>query len=529
MTKEELKDKLASITDISFEKSVIGAILMDFKLFQNAKDIGITKSHFQDDFCKRMFVVSEMLHEQNRFDEISYSHLLSGFKTKFGEKQQARLDGKLMTPVQAVLLLRSLISSTASFKADCYKLIENLLIKNLYLSVLECCERIEDKYSILETISTHNEQIKLIANLIPTLGTESALSVYNEVFKQDTNILNGTALSDSLYLDYDSMNGHEFKKGELIIIGARPSMGKTATMLNWAQRLYKRSEVGLNQFCGKVGIVSLEMSNSAIIRRLKSQLASFPKWKLKTENDLKIEKSILIKRGVDLSKYVLAKDPRSELNDIVQQVNSMAKQGCEAIFIDYLGLITNSFYRNNKVLEIGSITSTLAKLAKSNNIPIFLLSQLSRECEKRSGFDKRPQLSDLRDSGSIEQDADQIFMLFRPAYKNYKLTGYEDPNGYEMPEFADNSRLLEVNNLKNRNGNVGDFFLLEYHLETQEIKDFGSSSVCVCKHEQPHYFESYIICECCNRTYERNSNIEPNKKLDIYEKKVDNGFGFGGF
>lgn len=228
-----------------------------------------------------------------------------------------------------------------------------------------------------------------------------------------------------------------FKPGELIILAARPSMGKTAFSLN----LLLNAAIGQNK---SVAFFSLEMSSQSIIDRMLSTetgiaMGNIQKGLLWDDDYTKIGESI-----AKLSEFNIYIDDesntlpviKSKLRKIVVEKGKM-----DLVVIDYLGLINTSGmrYAGNRVQEVGELSRSLKEIAKEMKCPIIALSQLSRENEKRP--DKKPILSDLRDSGSIEQDADLVIFLYRDEYY--------DPD-------TDRKGITDILVRKNRNGEVWD-------------------------------------------------------------------------
>ena len=198
------------------------------------------------------------------------------------------------------------------------------------------------------------------------------------------------------------------KRGKLITIAGRPGMGKTAFVLSLLEGLLEQDI--------PTGFISLEMTNKEIIERLicmrgfdnnnirKNLHIEDPFIKAQYINELE---------AVSQVPFYIDEDSGIGINDIKQKLYSLWGKGCKVVAIDYLQLLHLSG-RKTTTEEIGEITRMLKSLAKKLDMTIFLLSQLSREVEKRS--DKIPNLSDLRSSGDIEQDSDMVIFIFRPAY-----------------------------------------------------------------------------------------------------------------
>lgn len=220
------------------------------------------------------------------------------------------------------------------------------------------------------------------------------------------------------YKELDESTGG-FKPGELIIIAGRPGMGKTTFAINLIKNMCYASN--------RVAMFSLEMSESS----LASKIVSF-------ESNVLLKKILNHKLNPEdwervsfsthrFKKYNLLIDDSSYVNVSTIEEEISKIENIDIIFVDYLQLIvSDALIGANRVLEVAKITRTLRAIAKDKNVPIVVLSQLSRANEAR--VDKRPMLSDLRDSGSIEQDADKVLFLYRPGYYSEK----EDPSKCEV-------------------------------------------------------------------------------------------------
>ena len=267
----------------------------------------------------------------------------------------------------------------------------------------------------------------------------SSAELLNEIFIDlKDKFLNKNILGlESGFHDLDSII-QGFQKSDLIIIAGRPSMGKTALSLNITTNIIQNSKLPILFF-------SLEMSKEQIMYRLLAMETNINQIRLRNgklnQNDwIKVNRIINI-----FSKLPLFIDDTSDLS--IQDIRSKIKMlifeqnQIGLVIIDYLQLMQNSKFKlENRVQELSQITRSLKLIAREFNIPIIALSQLSRSVENR--LEKRPLLSDLRESGSIEQDADLVIMLYR---KNY----YNDLN---LDETDNNIELIIA---KQRNGPTG--------------------------------------------------------------------------
>lgn len=227
-----------------------------------------------------------------------------------------------------------------------------------------------------------------------------------------------------------------FQKSDLVILAARPSMGKTAIALAMAQN----AAIQANK---SIGIISLEMSKEQLVERMFCSLLEVDSWKLHkgklTEQDF--ERMGPVMDQLAKSSIYIDDAMGSSITELRAKVRRLQMEhGLDMLLIDYLQLMSGE-NPMNRVQEISEISRSLKELARELQIPIIALSQLSRSVENRP--DKRPILSDLRDSGSIEQDADIVMMLYREDYYN--------PD--DCPEEEKN--VLEVNVIKHRSGPIG--------------------------------------------------------------------------
>jgi len=218
------------------------------------------------------------------------------------------------------------------------------------------------------------------------------------------------------YIELDNIT-LGFQKSDLIIIAARPGMGKTSLVLGMALNITLKEKI-------PVALFSLEMSKHQVGQRLMSaqsriDLQRFRDGKIKDDEWTKLGRAVgkltECKLYVDDTAFLTVMDLRSRARMMA------STYGIKMIIVDYLQLMqSTSNYRGNKVQEITEISQNLKSIAKELNIPVIAVSQLSREVEKREN--KRPQLSDLRESGSIEQDADLVAFVYRDEYYDENST-----------------------------------------------------------------------------------------------------------
>lgn len=233
-------------------------------------------------------------------------------------------------------------------------------------------------------------------------------------------------------------------RGDLVIVGARPGMGKTSFALNIATNFAKAS--------GKaVAIFSLEMSAEQLVTRIISSEALVDSYNLRT-GQLKNEDWDNIADVISqLSGTEIYIDDTSAITTTEMKAKLRRIKNLGMVVVDYIGLMQSTSNTDNRAQQVGEISRNLKIMAKDFGVPIVCCAQLNRGTESRPGAGKRPTLADLRDSGSIEQDADIVMFLYRDEY--YKDIGGQQENDAEA---ADSANTAEVIIAKNRHGSVGN-------------------------------------------------------------------------
>lgn len=278
---------------------------------------------------------------------------------------------------------------------------------------------------------------------------KEAIACIEEASKRE-NTLNGVPAG---YTQLDRMtNG--WQNSDLIIVAARPSMGKTAFVLSMARNMavdHKKA----------VAIFSLEMASLQLVNRLISAEAELPSSKIRTGqlNNEEWQKLDYRARKLEEAPIFIDDTPAISIFEFRAKCRRLKRQhNIDIVIIDYLQLMTGPpESRGNREQEVSNISRSLKGIAKELSIPIICLSQLNRSVEARP--DKRPQLSDLRESGAIEQDADVVAFIHRPEY--YGFT--EDENQMSLKGIA------EIIIAKHRNGAVGDVRLRFQHEYTRFV------------------------------------------------------------
>lgn len=295
--------------------------------------------------------------------------------------------------------------------------------------------------SVEDILNTLESKLFNLTNEIQSVEILSSVDLFSNIFLE----LKEKSLKPSLgglssgFYDLDSFT-QGFQKSDLIIVAGRPSMGKTALCLNIASNIVKQSKLPVIFF-------SLEMSKEQLAYRLLATETMVNPLRLRNGNlykndweklNIAIKELASLPLFIDDTANLSIQDIRSKIKKVFFEQNKVG-----LVIIDYLQLMQHSKSKTeNRVQELSQITRSLKNLAREFKVPIIALSQLSRSVENR--MTKRPILSDLRDSGSIEQDADLVLMLYRESYYN--------PNNLNQNSETDITELIIT---KQRNGPVG--------------------------------------------------------------------------
>lgn len=281
------------------------------------------------------------------------------------------------------------------------------------------------------------KRILEISNRRSSTGFVSIRDVVMEVFEKVEFLYNnrgGTTGIPSGFVDLDRMTAG-FQRSDLIIVAARPSVGKTAFALNIAQNVGVRAKE-------TVAIFSLEMSAAQLVQRMVCAEANVDAQRMRTGNlqDDDWEKLTMAIGALSEAEIYIDDTPGITVADIRAKCRRLKKErGLGMILIDYLQLISGRGKAGeNRQQEVSEISRTLKMIARELEVPVIALSQLSRGVEQRQ--DKRPMMSDLRESGSIEQDADIVSFLYRDDYYDKE---------------SEKKNIIEIIIAKQRNGPVG--------------------------------------------------------------------------
>lgn len=420
------------------EQSVLGAILLDGECISEVFEIlrpdqFYLKSHRD--------IYSTMVSMFNQGRPIDAVTLIEDLKAQgiYDEVGKAEYIVKLADSVP--------ITSNVSYYA-------NIVAQKAYIrNLIEACDEISsacytEEGSAMEIMDMAEQKIYDILKD----RTKKSFSTLSELLMEayDTiELLTDKEKVDSLkilshFQDLDNLTGG-FNNSDLVILAARPGVGKTAFALNIARNVAKYSGK-------KVCFFSLEMGAQQLATRMLSAEALVDSYKLRN-GDIEDEDWIKLAQGCSvLSKFPILVDDNSNITVTEMKAKLRRVNNLGLVIIDYLQLINPGKRSENRVQAVSEITRNLKIMAKDLNVPIITLSQLSRGIESR-GENQKPRLSDLRESGSIEQDADSVLFLARDYYAD------QDDKADE------NSNIAQCIVAKNRHGATG-------HIDLQWIPQF---------------------------------------------------------
>jgi len=403
----ETKDLRLPPHNIEAEKGVIWGILLDNEVMYNIEAVSLKPEDFYQPEHQAIFeAILRLYHEHRRIDVVTVADEL---KKEWKLEQVGGLDyiNELAVSVisPSVAYEYAKIVKEKSVLRKILKVAQDI-IAQVYeeKDVREILDAVESKIFNLTQVDFF-DSMRHIREILDMRAED-----YMKLAQDPDSLTKGKVNTGFKTVD-DFLGG--FKPWELIVLAARPSMGKTSFALNVAAN-------AATKFGKSVAIFSLEMGSEQIVDRLLSleaevPLVKFTKWEL-DDNDFEKIGDAMAKLGVaDIHIDDRGGSTVAEIRSKLRRLK-IEKGKLDLVIVDYLQLMHSPTWRfaGNRVQEIGEISRGLKELARELNVPILALSQLSRAVEARA--DKKPQLADLRESGAIEQDADTVLMLFREDY-----------------------------------------------------------------------------------------------------------------
>ena len=454
--------------NIEAEQSVIGSILLNNEIFDEI-NLLINSKNFYDPMHQKIFMAIEKLiysgmlanpitlknYFENEKDEINIPNYLVKI-TKFSTSSRQAIEYSKL--IYDLYVKRELIKISENI-IDTAKLndLDNdgkSIIENFEKSLFDLAE----KGSFSSSLVKFDEAMKM------------TIEMASSAYKNEEGIVGvPTGLID---LDYRLGGLHE---SDLLIIAGRPSMGKTALATNIAFNAAKKIQNDGRK--STIAFFSLEMSSEQLSTRILAEQSRIKSNDIRRGKISEEQFDKFIETSKNISELPLYIDETPAIS--IAALSNRARRikrlyGLDMVVVDYIQLMKASNFREGRVQEISEITQGLKALAKELSVPVLALSQLSRAVEHRD--DKKPQLSDLRESGSIEQDADVVMFVYREAYY---LQGKEPrPATVEHAEWQakmnDISHLAEIIIGKQRHGPTGNV-MLEFEAMFTKFKDLQNN------------------------------------------------------
>ena len=464
-----IKNKLEELpNNIEAEQSVIGSILLSNEIFDEI-NILISSKNFYDPMHQKIFSALEKLiysgmlanpitlknYFENEKDELNVPEYLVKI-TKFSTSSRQAIEYSKL--IYDLYVKRELIKISENV-IDAAKLndLDNdgqKIIENYEKSLFDLAE----KGSFSSTIVKFDEALK------------QTIEMASSAYKNDEGIVGvPTGLTD---LD-DRLGG--LHKSDLVIIAGRPSMGKTALATNIA--FYAAKKIQDEGKKSSIAFFSLEMSSEQLSTRILAEQSRIKSNDIRRGriSEEQFDKFIETSKNITELPLYIDETPAISIAALSNRARRIKrKYGLDMVVVDYIQLMSATNYREGRVQEISEITQGLKALAKELSVPVLALSQLSRAVEHRD--DKKPQLADLRESGSIEQDADVVMFVYREAY--YAERKEPRPATVEHAEWQ--AKMNEVSNLaeiiigKQRHGPTGNI-MLEFEAMFTKFKDIQNN------------------------------------------------------
>ncbi|SET01620.1 replicative DNA helicase [Oceanicella actignis] len=405
--------------NIEAEQAVLGALLVNNEVFDRIASI-IEPHHFYDPVHQRIYeLIASRVNKGMLATPVTLKAFIEqdeGIREIGGAEYLLRLAGAAVSVSAAPDYARTI--HDLAVRRDLIRIGEEIRWKAARMDLeTEPREQIVEAEQALYALA---EKGKYEGGFKSFLSASiEAIHVANQAYQRD----GGLAGIPTGLIDLDRKLGG-LHPSDLLILAGRPSMGKTTLATNIAfnvARAFREGERPDGTFGtidgGKVGFFSLEMSAEQLATRILSEAARVPSEKIRRGDMEEEEFQRLVDASRELERMPLYIDdtPALPISTLAARARRLKRQhGLDLLVIDYLQLVRPASAKDSRVNEVSEITQGLKAIAKELNIPVIALSQLSRQVEARE--DKRPQLSDLRESGSIEQDADVVMFVFREEY-----------------------------------------------------------------------------------------------------------------
>jgi len=420
---------------IEAERALLGAIIIKPESFDLVGGMIDSSDFYLPEHQHIFSALSSMYMQSKTIDTVTLINAL----VEQGDRDQ---EGG----IQYVSLIANSVPSTANVK-EYAKIVKD---KATLRSLIKACDEInesayEGSAPVRKIVDSAEQKIFDILHDKESKEFRKISDILGNVWQEIANLSTHGASQKGAKTGFNGIDNYlvQMGPGDLIIVGARPGMGKTSFAMNIAVNVAKTKKA--------VAIFSLEMSGEQLVHRIISCEGMIDSKVLRTGKLSEEDWSRLAHVVEDLSGCDIYIDDTSAITTTDMKSKLRRVQNLGLVVIDYIGLMQTTSNSDNRAQQVGEISRNLKIMAKELGVPIICCAQLNRGTEQRTGDAKKPSLADLRDSGSIEQDADIVLFLYRDEY--YKTTsGTQDAD----PNAPDPTNTAEVIIAKNRHGSPGN-------------------------------------------------------------------------
>ncbi len=421
---------------VEAEQALLGSIIINPECFDRIAGIVSAEDFYLEEHKHIYSALLKMYAESKTIDTVTLVNAL----VEEGDRDEAG-------GIQYISLIANSVPAVANAR-DYAKIVKD---KSILRRLIHTCEEIsveayEEGAPVRTIVDSAEQKIFNISHNNDSKDFRHIRDILQNVYQDIETLSENGGAVDGAKTGFSALDRMlvQMGKGDLVIVGARPGMGKTSFALNIATNVAKKSRKA-------VAIFSLEMSGEQLVTRVLSSEALVDSnrlrtGQLKTEDWDNIAGVITSLSGCDIYIDDTSSITTTEMKSKMRRIPNLG-----LAVIDYIGLMQSTANTDNRAQQVGEISRNLKMMAKDFGIPIVCCAQLNRGTESRAGDGKRPTLADLRDSGSIEQDADIVLFLYRDEYyKDISGSNGDDAGG------ADSANTAEVIIAKNRHGSVGN-------------------------------------------------------------------------
>ncbi len=414
---------------LTAEQSLLGAVLVDPESFNMVADMVSSNDFYLEEHKQIYMAMHELFLTSSQIDVVTLIDMLvqKGVYSKSGGEQYLRT-------------ILEVVPNALNIK-DYARIVKD---KSVLRQLIAACGDVSDMaYSEQEDVShildSAENKIFTIAQGKDTKNFKHIRDVLNDVYQHLHDLNTNKEATKGTSTGFSGLDNvlAGMSKSDLVLVGARPGMGKTSFCLNIAANVAMQNDK-------TVCIFSLEMSAEQLVNRMISSEAMVDSYKLRTGELTPEDWENVANASAKLAKCDILIDDTAGITVTGMKAKLRRVKNLGLVVIDYLQLMQGDKHTDNRVSEVGEISRGMKVMAKELDVPVICCSQLNRGVEGRS--DKRPMMSDLRESGTIEQDADVIILLFRDEY--YKV------NESAVPNSDAESNIVEVIVAKNRHGST---------------------------------------------------------------------------